>query len=65
VRTGRDVGIKLVFTSDKLLNATENGMLTRARPLGRIGINEAHVTSAPFRLDPAAAARWLWPRECL
>ena len=60
----RDVGIKLIFTSDKLLNATEHGMLTRPRPLGRIDIAQTHIQSAPHRLDPAVAARWLWPRDC-
>ena len=60
----RDVGIELIFTSDKLLNATEDGMLTRPRPLGRIGIDQTLIQSAPHRLDPAAAARWLWPRDC-
>ncbi len=60
----RAVGIKLVFTSDKLLNATEQGMLTHTRPLGRIGITAAHIEPAPNRLDPAAAARWLWAHDC-
>jgi peptidoglycan/xylan/chitin deacetylase (PgdA/CDA1 family) len=64
IAAAHDVGIKLIFTSDKLLNATEHGMLTRPRPLGRIGITQTHIQSAPHRLDPAAAARWLWPREC-
>jgi peptidoglycan/xylan/chitin deacetylase (PgdA/CDA1 family) len=60
----RAVGIKLVFTSDRLLNATEQGMLGHARPLGRIGITAAQIESVPNCLDPAAASRWLWPRDC-
>jgi peptidoglycan/xylan/chitin deacetylase (PgdA/CDA1 family) len=58
------VGIKLVFTSDKLLNATQRGMLTHTGPLGRIGITAAHIESEPNRLDRAAASRWLWARDC-
>lgn len=64
ISAARSAGIKLVFTSDKLLNATKHGMLTPARPFGRIGIAAAHIEAAPHRLDPAAAARWLWPRDC-
>jgi peptidoglycan/xylan/chitin deacetylase (PgdA/CDA1 family) len=64
VAGARATGIKLVFTSDKWLNATEQGMLTRARPLGRIGITATELQSAPDRLDPARAARWLWDRSC-
>ena len=64
VAAARSVGIKLVFTSDKRLNATRQGMLTPMRPLGRIGIAAEHIQAAPHRLDPAAAARWLWPRDC-
>ena len=59
----QNIGIRLVFTSDKLLNATQQGMLAHRRPLGRLGIIAAHLEVAPHRLDPAAAARWLWPRE--
>ena len=58
------VGIKLVFTSDKLLNATQRGMLTHTGPLGRIGITAADIESAPNRLDRAATSRWLWARDC-
>ncbi len=64
IAAARSVGIKVIFTSDKLLNATEGGLLMRARPLGRIGIVAAHMEAAPGRLDPAAAARWLWSRDC-
>ena len=59
----REVGVKAVFTSDKLLNATDGGMLTRARPLGRLGMNERNLTASPYRLDKSATARWLWARE--
>lgn len=58
------LGFKLAFTSDPVLNRTEHGMLTPNRPLGRIPVIEAHIQAARHRLDPAAAARWLWSREC-
>ncbi len=64
IAAARAAGIKLVFTSDKWLNATDHGLLTRSLPLGRVGITAAHIESAPHRLDRAAAARWLWPRDC-
>jgi peptidoglycan/xylan/chitin deacetylase (PgdA/CDA1 family) len=64
IAAARAVGIKLIFTSDKVLNATQQGMLGPARPLGRIGIAAAQIESAPNCLDPAAASRWLWPRDC-
>jgi peptidoglycan/xylan/chitin deacetylase (PgdA/CDA1 family) len=64
VAEARAVGIKLIFTSDKRLNATQDGMIMHPRPLGRIGIAAAHIEATPHRLDRAAAARWLWPREC-
>lgn len=62
IAAAREVGITAVFTSDKFLNATDQGMLTTPRPLGRIGITAAHIQAAPHKLDAAAAARWLWPR---
>jgi hypothetical protein len=57
------LGFKLAFTSDKVLNKTEHGMLNQLRPLGRIPVIQAHIQAAQHRLDPAAAARWLWARE--
>jgi peptidoglycan/xylan/chitin deacetylase (PgdA/CDA1 family) len=60
----QELGFRLVFTSDKVLNMTEQGMLTRMRPLGRIPVIEAHICTTQHRLDTAAAARWLWSREC-
>ena len=58
------LGFKLAFTSDPVLNMTEQGMLTRTRPLGRIPVIEAPIQTGKYRLDPGAAARWLWSREC-
>jgi peptidoglycan/xylan/chitin deacetylase (PgdA/CDA1 family) len=58
------LGFKLAFTSDKVLNVTERGMLIPARPLGRIPVIETHIRTERHRLDAAAAARWLWSREC-
>ncbi len=58
------VGIKLVFTSDTLLNRTQGGMLAPASPFGRVGMTATELQSARDRLDPARAARWLWDREC-
>jgi len=63
VSAARDVGVKAIFTSDKVLNACEDGLLTRERTLGRISIDERHVMASPYRLDTSAAARWLWARE--
>ncbi len=60
----RELGFRLVFTSDKVLNMTEHGMLTRVRPLGRIPVIEAHIQAGRHRLDAAAVARWLWSRDC-
>ena len=63
VAAAREVGVRAVFTSDKQLNATDGGMLTRWRPLGRVSIDERNIVGSPYRLDASAAARWLWPRE--
>lgn len=63
VSAARDVGVKAIFTSDKTLNACEDGLLSRERTLGRISIDEKHVMASPYRLDTSAAARWLWARE--
>jgi len=63
IAAARAAGISLVFTSDKVLNTTDHGMLTHARPLGRISFAAAYIEAAPHRLDPAAVARWLWSRE--
>ncbi len=58
-------GVTLVFTSDPYLNLTKRGMLSARRPLGRINVEARHIAAAgPHRLDPAAAARWLWARDC-
>jgi peptidoglycan/xylan/chitin deacetylase (PgdA/CDA1 family) len=59
----RAMNFKLVFTSDKILNRTEHGILSRMRPLGRIPVTEAHIRADRHRLDTGAAARWLWSRE--
>jgi peptidoglycan/xylan/chitin deacetylase (PgdA/CDA1 family) len=61
----RAAGVKAVFTSDKLLNATDGGMLTRVRPLGRLGMNEQNLAASPYRLDKSSTARWLWARDAL
>jgi len=65
LNAARDVGVKAVFTSDKLLNATDGGMLTRVRPLGRLGMNEQNLAASPYRLDKSSTARWLWARDAL
>lgn len=57
-------GIKLVFTSDEVLNTTRNGMLTTDRPFGRVAIPALAVQSSRDRLDRGKAARWLWDRKC-
>ena len=59
-----EAGMKLVFTSDPQLNVTQDGMLVPDRPLGRINIVARQIEAAPDRLSPAAAARWLWARDC-
>jgi peptidoglycan/xylan/chitin deacetylase (PgdA/CDA1 family) len=64
VEAAGQLDIRLVFTSDKLLNATTDGMLTPGRPLGRVSVIAAPIEAAPHHLDASAAARWLWPREC-
>jgi peptidoglycan/xylan/chitin deacetylase (PgdA/CDA1 family) len=63
VQDARSAGIKLIFTSDPCLNATQDGMLGRDQVLGRINVIERHITGPAGRLDPSAAARWLWARE--
>lgn len=60
----QSAGIKLVFTSDPHLNVTQDGTLAPNRPLGRINIVGRQIEAAPHRLAPAAAARWLWARDC-
>ena len=57
-------GMKLMFTSDPHLNLTCEGMLVPDRPLGRINVVARQIEAAPHRLAPAAAARWLWARDC-
>lgn len=57
-------GVKLIFTSDPHLNRTQAGGLTPARPIGRINVVGRQIEAAPHRLDPSAAARWLWARDC-
>jgi hypothetical protein len=58
------LGFRLIFTSDKVLNRTQHGVLAPFQALGRIPVIEAHIQARRHRLDPAAAARWLWAREC-
>lgn len=65
LRAAREVGVTAVFTSDKLLNATDEGMLTRVRPLGRLGMNEQNLAASPYRLDKSSTARWLWGRDAV
>jgi peptidoglycan/xylan/chitin deacetylase (PgdA/CDA1 family) len=60
----RAAGMKLVFTSDPHLNRTKDGMLVGERPLGRINIVARQIEAAPDHLSAAAAARWLWARDC-
>ncbi len=57
-------GMNLVFTSDPILNLTRNGRLTPVRPLGRINVEARQITDEVQRFNPAAAARWLWARDC-
>lgn len=59
----RAAGVKLIFTSDPILNRLEGGML-RSDTLGRINVEAARISLHPHRLDPASAARWLWARDC-
>jgi peptidoglycan/xylan/chitin deacetylase (PgdA/CDA1 family) len=58
----REAGIRLVFTSDPVLNATDGGMLAEERPLGRISMEARHLADGRGRLDRSAAAAWLWRR---
>jgi len=62
LKTARDVGIRLVFSSIPILNQTESGMIEADRPLGRISVEAAQVTRGSGRLDASAAAAWLWRR---
>jgi peptidoglycan/xylan/chitin deacetylase (PgdA/CDA1 family) len=57
-------GMKLVFTSDPILNLTRNGALIQPRPIGRINVEARRITDEFQRFNPAAAARWLWARDC-
>ena len=63
IEAARAQGIKHIFTSDPHLNATQAGMLDRARTIGRINVVGRHIELAPGELDPAGAARWLWARD--
>ena len=60
----REVGIRLVFTSDPILNRTDGGMITEELPLGRISMEAPHLADRSGRLDRSAAAAWLWRRPC-
>lgn len=57
-------GMKLVFTSDAIINRTINGAMRPPRPLGRINVEARRISDDFYRLDPGAAARWLWARDC-
>jgi peptidoglycan/xylan/chitin deacetylase (PgdA/CDA1 family) len=63
VQGARAAGVKLVFTSDPWLNATRQGFLAPDRVLGRINLDGRHIADRFGRLDPSAAARWLWSRQ--
>ena len=58
-------GIKLIFTGDMNLERTSGGMLPPRPTLGRINIKGSYMARGRDRdrLDPAAAARWLWDRR--
>jgi peptidoglycan/xylan/chitin deacetylase (PgdA/CDA1 family) len=58
----REVGIRLVFTSDPILNPLDEGMIAKERPLGRISMEAPHLADRFGRLDRSAAATWLWRR---
>ena len=58
----REVGIRLIFTSDPILNPTRNGRISETQPLGRISMEAPHLVDGFGRLDPSAAASWLWRR---
>ena len=56
-------GIKHIFTGDPHLERTSGGMLPIRPTLCRIHINGDYIARGRDRLDPAAAARWLWDRQ--
>jgi peptidoglycan/xylan/chitin deacetylase (PgdA/CDA1 family) len=60
--TARELGIRLVFTSDPVVNRVDGGMITEEQPLGRVGMEAPHLADRQERLDPGAAATWLWRR---
>ena len=62
IDAARAAGVRLIFTSDHVLNRTEGGMIP-TDTLGRINVEAARISLRPHRLDPASAARWLWARD--
>jgi peptidoglycan/xylan/chitin deacetylase (PgdA/CDA1 family) len=63
IEGARAAGVKLIFTSDGCLNATQGGMLPRDRVLGRMNVAARNIADDAGRFDPSAAARFLWSRE--
>jgi peptidoglycan/xylan/chitin deacetylase (PgdA/CDA1 family) len=56
----REVGIRLIFTSDPMLNRTNKGAIAAGRPLGRIDVGGHYLADREGRLDPSVAANLLW-----
>ncbi len=62
VETARTLGYPLLFTSDPVLNASNDGRLS-GDVLGRIPIDLHDVADANGRLDPSRLAAWLFLRD--
>jgi peptidoglycan/xylan/chitin deacetylase (PgdA/CDA1 family) len=63
IRAAHAAGMRVVFTSDPVLNRTADGTLQSVKPIGRISIG-TELESPSRRLNVAAAAAWLWRRTC-
>src|SRR5262249_55869683 len=62
VETARTLGYPLLFTSDPVLNSSNDGLLG-GDLLGRIPIDLHDVADANGRLDPSRLATWLFLRD--
>jgi peptidoglycan/xylan/chitin deacetylase (PgdA/CDA1 family) len=62
ISAARAAGVRLIFTSDPILNLVPGGFVAADRPIGRIYISAPHLADRSGRLDRSAAAAWLWRR---
>ena len=63
IAAARTAGVRLVFSSDPVLNPAPAGFVAADRPIGRIALSTRALTDpSSGRQDHAAAATWLWRR---